>query len=148
MINDYGAGTGRADVELLQYGHTINMVDISDVALEASAKYWIGKGLTYTVCPLQKLPKDFPVAEWGICINVLMTVDPYFLEPILAEMRRTCSNLIIEVYDTADFRLGRDMTLIKEPPEFWYAALKRHWPIVESHPSPEHPRRSITIGRS
>ena len=147
IINDYGSGTGRADVELLKYGYTINMVDVSDVALEPEARSLIGDRLTYTVSPLEKLPKDFVVAAWGICINVLMTVDPYLLEKILSEMRRTCRNLIIEVYDTADYRCGMDMTLIKEGPEFWNACLKRHWPNVESVPSPEHPRRYITIGR-
>jgi hypothetical protein len=148
IINDYGSGTGRADVELLKYGHTINMVDISDVALEQSARDLIGAKLTYTISPLESLPVNFPVADWGICINVLMTVDPLHLDKIMNEMRRTCHNVVVEVYDLPDLRLGRNMTTIKGSASFWYDAVKRYWPIAESHKSPEHIRRYITIGRS
>ena len=124
------------------------MVDFSDVALEDDARSRIGHRLSYTVAPLESLPPAFPIADWGICINVLMVVDPLKLDKIMQEMRRTCKNLIIEVYDTADFRLGRDMTTIKGNAEFWATEMKKHWPIVESYPSPEHVHRYITIGRS
>lgn len=147
-INDYGSGTGRADVALIKDGYAVNMVDFSDVALEDEAKALIGEKLTYCVAPLESLPVDFPIAGWGICINVLMTVDPLKLDDIMKEMRRTCKNLIIEVYDVADHRLGRDMTSIKGDPAYWAKEMKKWWPVVESYPSPEHKRRYITIGRS
>jgi SAM-dependent methyltransferase len=148
MINDYGSGTGRADVELLKRGYRVNMVDIADNALEDEARALIGKGLTYMVCPLDRLPDAFPVAEWGICINVLMLVDPERLDAILAEIRRTCRNLIVEVYDMDDHRLGRNMTTMKGDAKWWADRLAEFWPDVESVKSPEHPRRYITICRS
>jgi hypothetical protein len=148
VVNDYGSGTGRAEKGLLEFCSKVNMVDWASVALEDEARNLIGQRLTYTVAPLEALPADFPIADWGICINVLMVVDPLKLDSIMSEMRRTCRNLIIEVYDTADFRLGQDRTLIKGDPAFWAAEMRKHWPIVESHPSPEHPHRYITIGRS
>lgn len=147
VVNDYGSGTGRAEKSLLGFCSRVNMVDFAEVALEDEARSLIGDRLTYTIAPLEALPADFPVADWGICINVLMVVDPEKLHPILAEMRRTCRNLVIEVYDTPDVRLGQDRTLIKGGPGFWAEACRQHWPVVESHPSPEHPRRYITICR-
>ena len=149
VVNDYGSGTGRAEKGLLEWCARVNMVDFASVALEEEALLLIdGTRLTYTIAPLESLPPDFPMADWGICINVLMVVDPLKLDAIMAEMRRTCRNLVIEVYDTPDIRLGQDRTLIKGDPAFWAAQMRKHWPIAESHPSPEHPRRYITIGRS
>ena len=124
------------------------MVDIADNALEDAARALIGNGITHTIAPLDALPADFPVADWGICINVLMLVDPDRLDAILAEMRRTCRNLIVEVYDMDDVRLGRNWTTIKGDAAWWAAKLSNHWPVVESLESPEHPRRYITIGKS
>lgn len=148
-INDYGSGTGRAEVELLKLGFRVNMVDFAEVALEPEARALIdGERLTYTVADLAALPADFPVADWGICVGVLMTVDPEKLDAILAEIRRTCRNLWIETYDTPDVRLGRNWTTIVGDGAWWAETLRRHWPHVEAVPSPEHKRRSITICRS
>jgi hypothetical protein len=149
VVNDYGSGTGRAEKSLLEFCSQVNMVDFASVALEQEALLLVdGVRLTYTISPLENLPAEFPIASWGICINVLMTVDPTKLYKIMSEMRRTCKDLIIEVYDLPDMRLGKDMTTIKGNTEFWATQMKQHWPIVESYPSPEHPRRYITVGRS
>jgi len=145
-INDYGSGMGLAEIELLKRGHKVNMVDISDKALDDQTRALIGENLTYTLCPLESLPDDFPVAEWGICINVLMTVDPTKLDVIMRNMRRTCLNLIIEVYDMNDARLGRQMTLIKGDMDFWAKEMSKYWPVVRPFKSPEHIRRYIVIG--
>jgi hypothetical protein len=147
VVNDYGSGTGRAEKGLLGFCSRVNMVDFAEVALEDEARTLIGERLTYTVSPLEALPADFPVADWGICINVLMTVDPEKLPAILAEIRRTCHNLIVEVYDTPDVRLGYNRTLVVGNAAWWANELSKHWPVVESVPSPEHPRRYITICR-
>lgn len=146
-INDYGSGTGRAEIELLRAGYSINMVDFASVALEDETRTLIGDKLTYIVSPLESLPADFPVADWGICINVLMTVDPEKLDKIMSEMRRTCRNLIIEVYDRTDVRLGKDLTTIKGNAAFWFTEMTKYWNCVESVGSPEHHGRYITIGR-
>lgn len=151
VVNDYGSGTGRAEVLLLDHCARIAMVDFASAALEEEARSLIdGKRLTYTVAPLEELPEDFPVAEWGICINVLMVVDPEKLDAIMAEMRRTCRNLIIEVYDTPDVRLGENRTLCAHDGAWWAAKMREFWPVVESYPDmapARHPRRYITIGR-
>jgi hypothetical protein len=147
VVNDYGAGTGRAEKGLLEWCAKVNMVDWSEAALEDGTRSLIGERLTYTISPLESLPADFPVADWGICINVLMVVDPGKLDAIMSEMRRTCRNLVIEVYDTPDVRLGEDRTLIKGDAAFWAAEMRKHWPYVESQKSPEHTHRYITIGR-
>jgi SAM-dependent methyltransferase len=148
VVNDYGSGTGRAEPLLLEFYSKVNMVDFAEVALETEARALIGDRLTYTVAPLEALPDDFPVADWGICINVLMVVDPEKLDAIMRGMRRTCRNLIIEVYDVPDVRLGKDRTLIKGDAAWWAGVMRRYWPEVESTQSPEHMRRYITIGKS
>ena len=147
-INDYGSGTGRAEILLHRDGYRVNMVDIAANALEEEARALIGEQITYAVAELDHLPPDFPVADWGICINVLMLVDPDKLDAILMEIRRTCRNLIVEVYDLDDRRLGRNWTTVKGDAAWWRKTLGRYWPAVESVPSPEHPRRYITICRS
>ena len=147
-VNDYGAGTGRAEKLLLEFCSKVNMVDYSSVALEDEAKSLLGERLTHLVAPLESLPPDFPLTDWGICINVLMTADPEKLEQIMKEMHRTCKNLVIEVYDLSDIRLGKEMTTVKGNAEFWATEMKKYWPVVESYPSPEHKRRYITVGRS
>lgn len=145
IVNDYGSGTGRAEPGLLEWCSKVNMVDFAETALEAPTCALIGERLSYTVSPLESLPADFPVVDWGICINVLMTVDPAKMDAVMREMRRTCRNLVVEVYDWPDIRLGEDRTLIKGDAEYWAGELRKHWPVVESHKSPEHPRRYITI---
>lgn len=147
VVNDYGSGTGRAEKSLIEWCAVINMVDFADNALEADVRALLGPRLTYMDCPLESLPADFPVADWGICINVLMTVDPLKLDTINYQMRRTCHNLIVEVYDWADIRLGRDFTTIKRDALWWMEQLAKHWPVTESIKSPENPRRYITICR-
>lgn len=144
-INDYGSGTGRAEVELLKHDYKINMVDFADKALEEPARALLGERLSYTIAPLEKLPVDFPMADWGICINVLMVVDPEKLGAILKEIHRTCRNLIVEVYDMPDKRLGLDRTLIKGKPDYWLPKLKEHWPTVRYVPLWEHKRRYIFV---
>lgn len=147
MINDYGSGTGRAEVDLLALGYKVNMVDFADNALEDEARALIGDRLTYTIAPLEVLPADFPMADWGICIGVLMLVVPKYLQMILSEIRRTCQNLIVEVYDFPDIRLGIDWTTIKGDAVFWATELKKHWSVVDLIKSPESHRRYILICR-
>lgn len=150
VVNDYGSGTGRAERLLLEHCSRVNMVDWSAVALEDEARMLIGDRLTYTIAPLEELPADFPVADWGICINVLMVVDPEKLDRIMAEMRRTCRNLVIEVYDTPDVRLGENRTLCAHDGAWWASKMREFWPVVESYPdmATGHKRRYITVGRS
>ena len=148
VVNDYGSGTGRAEELLLEFCSRVHMVDFAPDALEDQARSLIGDRLTYTISPLESLPEDFPIADWGICINVLMTCELEKLDDIMKEMRRTCKNLIIENYDLSDIRLGIDMTSIKGDANFWRDQMSRYWPIVESINSPEATFRYITIGRS
>lgn len=144
-VNDYGSGTGRAEKGLLEFCAKVNMVDFADAALEEEAKSLIGPRLTYTIAPLESLPADFPHAEWGICINVLMLIDPSKLHDICREIKRTCEHAIIEVYDWKDVRLGEDRTTIKMLPEGWIQEFNKHWPVVEYYRSPEHSHRYIFI---
>lgn len=146
QINDYGSGTGRAEVEILRNRyHEITMIDIADNALEDDARAI----LAMENSPLKMIIADLtdlcevPHAEWGMCINVLMTVQKNKLDKILSEIRRTCDHLIFEAYDFQDLRLGQDMTTVKMTREQWKIKLAEYWDNVTFYPSPESPRRYI-----
>ena len=144
-INDYGCGTGRAELEILKQRpeQEINMVDIALNALEFDI---LEHPNVYFQCSdLSYLGKNFPKADWGLCINTLMTVQPDKLDMILSEVKRTCDNLIFEAYDMDDFRLGKNMTTVKKNKEEWESKLKEFWKTVLFYPSSESKRRYIFV---
>ena len=150
-INDYGSGTGRAEVEVLKARrHEITMIDIADNALEKEARAILNQPDS----PLKMIVADLtdlsavPHADWGMCINVLMTVQPDKLNVILKEIRRTCDNLIFEAYDFEDKRCGWQMTTVKLNKIQWEAKLREFWPQVKFENSPESNRRYIFICNS
>lgn len=143
-VNDYGSGTGRAVVAMrAQRRFPIHMVDIAENALEDEAKEILGEDLDFTHAPLWALPSDFPRADWGYCIDVLMTVPPEKLDEILGELFRTCENLFCQVYDWPDVRLDVDLTTIQGNAAWWKAKLMERWPFVAQIESQEHRRRYI-----
>jgi predicted SAM-dependent methyltransferase len=151
-INDYGCGTGRAEVELLQTRpvQIITMIDIAENALEAPARELIDNpktNLSFIMSDLSDL-SAVPHADWGMCINVLMTVQKDKLDIILKEIRRTCDNLIFEAYDFEDKRCGWQMTTVKLDKIQWQAKLREFWPEVKFEPSPESNRRYIFVCQS
>jgi trans-aconitate methyltransferase len=143
-INDYGCGTGRMEVELIRERpkQNVTMIDIAENALEYELIY-----LKFILADLTDL-SSAPHADWGICINVLMTVQPDNLDTILKEIRRTCDNLIMEVYDFDDsIRLGLQLTTVKKNAAEWMDKLKEHWQDIECMQSPESKQRYIFICR-
>lgn len=146
-INEYGSGTGRAAVAIrtMRPDVTVNMVDIAVNALEKEAMALIGDHVTYHIADLSCLPLDFPVADWGYSIGVLMLVAPESLDDIIAEMRRTCRKLFVEVYNLSDVRLGIELTTIKQDWPWWLDKLREHWPDVEFIQSKEHKQRFIFV---
>lgn len=147
MINDYGSGTGRAAVELARQGFLVNCVDIAENALEDEAKALIGKGLTFTLASLWDLPEDFPVAPWGYCMEVLMTLPEPRLDASVRNIARTCRNCFVQVYHKIDRRAGHDGNLIQWGPDLWAAALQEHFAEVEQIPSHEIAQRYIYVCR-
>jgi hypothetical protein len=148
-INEYGSGTGRAVVEIVKQRPDVgvNMIDIADNALEPEARALIGRGVTYTIADLSALPADFPVADWGYCVGVLMLVAPESLDDILYEIRTSCRNLFAEVYNLSDVRLGIELTTIKQDWPWWADKLREHWPNVEFIQSREHKQRFVFVCR-
>jgi trans-aconitate methyltransferase len=148
-INDYGSGTGRAEVEILKTRplQKITMIDIAENALEDEAKAYLFDpiaNVSFIMADLADL-SEVPHADWGICINVLMTVQPDKIDIILKEIRRTCDNLIMEVYDFTDTRLGEDRTTVKKNAIEWMDALQEHWRNIEYLESLESKRRYIFV---
>ena len=153
-INEYGSGTGRAVVEMIktpgQCQHPIHMVDIATNAMEVECQALLDNGqyaLTFTHAPLWQLPADFPRAEWGYCVDVLMCVPPERLHDILGEIKRTCDNLFLQVYDWADVRCGIDLTTIKHDGAWWAEQLREYWTDVVQEVSPESSHRYIFVCR-
>jgi len=147
IVNEYGSGTGRAVVALhkLRPDLKINMIDIAANALEQQATDLLSADITFRLGCLWDLPPDFPRADWGYCIDVLMCVPPEKLSTILPGIRRTCRNLFLQVYDWEDCRLGINYTTITEGPDWWEGQLAAVWPSVERLKSEEHARRYIFI---
>lgn len=147
-VNDYGCGTGRAEVEIhqLRPSQRITMLDITETALEEPARALISEGgpITFIESDLSNLG-DLPRADWGMCINVLMTVQPDKLDRILAEIKRTCQNVVIEVYQWSDVRLGREYTTVKMDKKEWAVKLARVWPSVKIEESRETAQRYIFV---
>ena len=140
-INDYGCGTGRAEVEIhkLRPTQKITMIDITQTAVEDEAKIY--PFIEADLCDLSEVPE----ADWGMCINVLMTVQADKLDLILFNIKNTCKNLIVEVYDWQDVRLGKELTTIIMTKEQWGAKLKEYWPVVEYEQDHGNARRFIYI---
>ena len=144
-INDYGCGTGRMEVELIKERpkQNVTMIDIAENALEYELIYC--SNLKFILADLTEL-SAVPHADWGVCVNVLMTVQPDKLDVILKEIRRTCDNLIMEVYDFDDsIRLGLQLTTVKKNAAEWMDILKEHWDKIEYRQSPESKQRYIFI---
>lgn len=149
-INEYGSGTGRAVVAINSRRPDVhvNMVDIAENALEPEACTLIGDKITYSIADLSALPESFPVADWGYCVGVLMLVAPETLDAILMQIRRTCKNLFVEVYNLSDVRLGWELTTIRKDWTWWAEKLREFWPSVEFIQSTEHRQRFIFICKS
>jgi hypothetical protein len=146
-VNEYGSGTGRAVMALkaLRPDLTIHMVDIAENALEPEARQLIGKGVEFILRPLWELGDDFPVADWGYCIDVLMCVPPAKLTEIMWEIRRTCRNLFCQVYDWDYIRMGINFTSVKGDAAWWQNEMSKHWPSVTKLESREHAQRFIFV---
>lgn len=146
-INDYGSGTGRCAAELVRHGYRLNCVDIATNAMEEDAASLIGKGITFTHAPLWDLPIVYPKKEWGICLDVLMTIPVEKLDDTLSEISRTAKNLIVEVYNWQDRRLGYDLTATIMSRDEWYRVLKDFWMCVEMAIHPQTAARFLYVCR-
>lgn len=131
-MNCYCCGTGRAVLEYRKAGiMPVNMTDISDTGLAPTVKELIGNGVTFALAPLWRLPAGFPETEWGVCIDALMELPPTMLDASLAEIRRTCRNLIVEVYDWDWVHDGVNYTTIVGDRKWWRKKLLQFYPVVQ-----------------
>jgi len=151
-INEYGSGTGRAVVEMIKTDghcqHPIRMVDIALNAMEDECQTLLDDdqyAVTFTHASLWDLPKDFPHAEWGYCIDVLCFLPPEKLDDALKEIKRTCDNLFCQIYDWDDVRCGINLTTIKGDSAWWATKLRKHWNNVIQEVSLESSRRYIFV---
>lgn len=147
VVNDYGSGTGRAAVELIKQGFKVNMLDISLKALEKEARELITDDLTFTHASLWNIPKGFPRASWGFCVEALQTLPPNKLMAVLRNIKDTCENLFLQVANWRDTWNGIRVNQIVEDNEWWEGQLKKVWASVEQIPSFEIDKRYIFICR-
>lgn len=147
-VNDYGSGTGRAVVELLRVrpGTEVHCVDIASNAMEDECRALMKvANVSFTLAPLWKLPKQFPHADWGLCIEALMCVPEEKLDDCLSEIKRTCDRLFVQVYDWQDRRCGMNLTTVIMDGEGWAKKLREHWRHVNQYPHPEAARRYLFV---
>ena len=118
-INDYGSGTGRAAVRMVEEGLQVNCVDIATNAMEEEARALIGRGITFFHASLWELPEDFPKVKHGFCADVLMTLPEDRVDEALANIARTCEELFVEVHPWQDVRCGMELTQTSGDADFW-----------------------------
>jgi hypothetical protein len=142
-VNDYGAGTGRASVELMKLGYQVNMIDLAKNALENEALGLLGKGLTFTHASLWDLPKDLPTASWGYCMEVLQVLPYEKLDATLGNIQRTSKNCFFQVANWPDRWNGERANNILEDAEWWEDRLNMVWDKVLSIRSLEIDKRYL-----
>jgi 2-polyprenyl-3-methyl-5-hydroxy-6-metoxy-1,4-benzoquinol methylase len=149
VINDYGCGTGRLEVwwVVARPHQKINMIDITKECLEEKIISIIenNRNIKFFEEDLSNMSSVVPKADWGFCINVLMTVQADKLNVVLKNIRNTCDNLIAEMYDLSDKRLGMEMTTVKKNKEEWQIEFEKYWSSVEFIQSKESLHRYIFI---
>lgn len=147
-VNDYGSGTGRAAVALVEAGYRVNMVDLSLTDMEPEAAGLVAQEqATLTIASLWNLPKAFPVADWGFCVEVLMTLPPDKLDEVLKNIHKTCKNLFVQVAHWDDLRCGIRVNTILEDQDWWEEKLNEFWPEVSRIRSRETDLRYIFVCR-
>jgi hypothetical protein len=142
VINDYGAGTGRAALKFLNAGIEVHMVDIALNALEKEAQVELNnETFTWTHACLWDLPITFPYADWGYCVSVLQTIPLDKLDDVLNGIFLTCEKLFVSIIGWQEIYFGVEVHPIVKDRVWWKNKLRSFWPIVEDVVNPEEKRR-------
>lgn len=142
VINDYGAGTGRAAVKFRNAGIEVHMVDIATNALEKEALALLNdESFTWTHASLWDLPITFPYADWGYCVSVLQTIPMDKLFDTLNGIFLTCEKLFVSIIGWQEKHFGTETHPIVKDRAWWRDQLEIFWPIVADIDNPEDRRR-------
>ena len=142
VINDYGAGTGRAALKFRNAGIEVHMVDIATNALEKEALDLLdGKTFTWVHAPLWDLPITFPNADWGYCVSVLQTIPLDKLYDTLNGILWTCDKLFVSVIGWQEKYFGVEVHPIVKDRAWWKDRLEYFWSVVKDIENPEDRRR-------
>jgi hypothetical protein len=148
MVNDYGAGTGRAALKFLSAGIEVHMVDVATNALEKEALDLLdGDVFTWTHASLWDLPVTFPYADWGYCVSVLQTIPMDKLYDALNGIFLTCEKLFVSIIGWQEKYFGVEVHPIVKDRAWWRDRLGCFWPRVEDVLNPEDNRRHDFICR-
>lgn len=149
-INDYGSGTGRAAAELMRRGYCVHAVEIAPNAMEPEACELFANqrnGSTFRLGDLVTGNFEIPYSEWGFCMEVLMCIPDEQVEDAVRNIRKSCKNLFVQVYDREDIRCGHVTNSTRWRAPGWLELLARYWPNVEQIPSHEIDLRYIFVCR-
>lgn len=136
---DYGAGTGRASAWFKQQGLNVTALDI---AANAVTEF---DGDVVEAC-LWQMPA-IGVFDYGYCCDVMehLPTDrvPAALRGIAERTTRAAFFQIALFECHMGDAIGEHLHLTVKPAQWWHAALKRHFRVVETHALPPSPSKYV-----
>ena len=132
-ILDFGCGSGKGAIALHDMGMAVTMVDITPkgLSLEVTDRW----PLPFVEACLWELPASLGSVDWGFCADVMEHIPPARVDDVLGAIRaktRKGSYFQVCICPDGDFgrRIGKTLHLSAHQPDWWEAALGRHWPLV------------------
>ena len=130
----FGVGCGKAVPHYFNAGHDITLIDIAANCLDADIRNLVNHNLNrieFIEACLWMLP-DFPMVDFGICVDVLEHIPTPMVAPVLGEIgshtRRGFLQIALHDEGYGPEHIGEDLHLTVQPPEWWCPLLTTYFP--------------------
>jgi len=131
-LNIYGCGPGRAGRILADRGYHVNMVDIAANAPQSDVVEYMNRNhhLRFMAADLADAEALMPVADWGLCCDVMEHIPTARAGHVLAAIRRTCGACYFAIAAQPDGygrHIGEVLHLTVQPVQWWQERLMTFW---------------------
>jgi hypothetical protein len=129
---DFGAGTGRAALELHKRGYDVSMVDIATNCLDHQVRSEIGDRLVVGNL-WGKL--DLPKAPEGFCTDVMEHIPPERVDAVIDNIIGLCDRVFFQIClvdDRFGDEIGEHLHLTVQPYEWWLEKLSGYGTVIGS----------------
>jgi len=115
LIIDYGCGTGRAGVKMVEKGHDVLLVDFADNCRDAEAAdiFFLKWDLTYPI------PHK---SEYGYCTDVMEHIPPDDVETVIKNIMTASTTVFFQISNIDDHlgvMIGSPLHLTVKPIKWW-----------------------------